>query len=338
MHYSATLCYDRRKTCMIIYCALPGSKVPLAKLMIRNMMSAHTDRREIESDRRLTLLGNRVRTLRTYRGMTRKELARDSGVSERYLAQLEQGQGNISVILLARVAAALRTEPSDLLQMREWRTAEEILIADLLRELSPDNHKACLQILTEHFSVPAESRRRIALVGLRGAGKTSQGRLLARRLDMPFVQLGREIEMLAGMSTSEIFSLSGQNGYMRLEEKALMQSLKRYNQCVLETGGSIVMEPKLLSTLLTTCFVVWLHARPDEYMRRLIAQGDVRPMENRADAVSDLSRILSERDEFYSKSHASIDTNGKTIEDCVDELIQIIPKRMKNIISDAVDA
>ncbi len=302
------------------------------------MMSAHTDRREIESDRRLTLLGNRVRTLRTYRGMTRKELARDSGVSERYLAQLEQGQGNISVILLARVAAALRTEPSDLLQMRERRTAEEILIADLLRELSPDNHKACLQILTEHFSVPVESRRRIALVGLRGAGKTSQGRLLARRLDMPFVQLGREIEMLAGMSTSEIFSLSGQNGYMRLEEKALMQSLKRYNKCVLETGGSIVMEPKLLSTLLTTCFVVWLHARPDEYMRRLIAQGDVRPMENRADAVSDLSRILSERDEFYSKSHASIDTNGKTIEDCVDELIQIIPKRMKNIISDAVDA
>ncbi len=338
MHYSAALCYDRRKTCMIIYCALPRSKVPLAKLMIRNMMSAHTDRREIESDRRLTLLGNRVRTLRTYRGMTRKELARDSGVSERYLAQLEQGQGNISVILLARVAAALRTEPSDLLQMRERRTAEEILIADLLRELSPDNHKACLQILTEHFSVPVESRRRIALVGLRGAGKTSQGRLLARRLDMPFVQLGREIEMLAGMSTSEIFSLSGQNGYMRLEEKALMQSLKRYNQCVLETGGSIVMEPKLLSTLLTTCFVVWLHARPDEYMRRLIAQGDVRPMENRADAVSDLSRILSERDEFYSKSHASIDTNGKTIEDCVDELIQIIPKRMKNIISDAVDA
>lgn len=338
MHYNAALCYDRRETCMIIYSALPRSKVPPAILMIKNMMSAHPDRREIESDRRLTLLGDRVRTLRTYRGMTRKELARDSGVSERYLAQLEQGQGNISVILLARVAAALRTEPSDLLQMRERRTAEEILIADLLRELSPDNHKAFLQILTEHFSVPVESRRRIALVGLRGAGKTSQGRLLARRLDMPFVQLGSEIEMLAGMSTSEIFLLSGQNGYTRLEEKALMQSLKRYDQCVLETGGSIVMDPNLLSTLLTTCFVVWLHARPDEYMRRLIAQGDVRPMENQADAMSDLRRILSERDEFYSKAHASIDTNGKTIEDCVDELIQIIPKRMKNVISDAVDA
>jgi XRE family aerobic/anaerobic benzoate catabolism transcriptional regulator len=301
-------------------------------------MSAHPDHREIESDRRLALLGDRVRTLRTYRGMTRKELARVSGVSERYLAQLEQGHGNISVILLAKVAAALRTEPSDLLQTRKRRTTEEILIADLLRELSPDNHKAFLQILTEHFSVPVESRRRVALVGLRGAGKTSQGRLLARRLDMPFVQLGSEIELLAGMSTTEIFSLSGQNGYTRLEEKALMQSLKRYDQCVLETGGSIVMDPNLLSTLLTTCFVVWLHARPGEYMRRLIAQGDVRPMENQADAMSDLRRILSERDDFYSKAHASIDTNDKSIVDCVDEMMQILPKRLKNISSDAAEA
>jgi len=323
---------------MIIYSKSPGSKVSLAELMNDRMMSAHPDNHEIESGRRLTLLGERVRTLRTYRGMTRKELASDSGVSERYLAQLEQGQGNISVILLARVAAALRTEPSDLLQMRERRTAEEILIADLLRELSPDNHKAFLQILTEQFSVPVESRRRVALIGLRGAGKTSQGRLLAKRLDMPFVQLGSEIEVLAGMSTSEIFSLSGQNGYTRLEERALMHSLKQYDRCVLETGGSIVMDPNLLSTLLTTCFVVWLHARPDEYMRRLIAQGDVRPMENQADAMSDLRRILSERDDFYARAHASIDTNGKSIDNCVDELMQILPKGMKNFSSSAAEA
>ena len=338
MHYITVLCYDRRETCMIIYSALPRSKVSRANLMINSMLSAHPDKHDIDSSRRLALLGERVRTLRTYRGMTRKELARDSGVSERYLAQLEQGQGNISVILLARVAAALRTEPGDLLQMRESRTTEEILIADLLRELSPDNHKAFLQILTEQFSVPVESRRRVALVGLRGAGKTSQGRLLARRLDLPFVQLGSEIEMLAGMSTSEIFSLSGQNGYTRLEERALMQTLKRYDQCVLETGGSIVMDPGLLSTLLTTCFVVWIHAHPDEYMRRLIAQGDVRPMENQADAMSDLRRILLERDDFYARAHASIDTNGKSIDACVNETMQILPDRMKNAGSDAAEA
>jgi len=289
-------------------------------------MPPDTGHYEIESERLLGVLGDRVRTLRAHRRMTRKVLARDSGVSERYLAQLEHGQGNISVVLLARVAAALRTEPSDLLQTRERQTAEEVLIADLLRELSPDTHKAFLQILSENFSVPVESRRRIALIGLRGAGKTSQGKLLAGHLDIPFVHLGSEIEKLAGMSASEIFSLSGQTGYRRLEEKALMQTLKRYDRCVVETGGSIVTDPKLLNTLLTTCFVVWLYARPEEYMRRLTEEGDVRPMENLSDAMSDLRRILSERDELYSKAHASIDTSDKNIDECVAELIQLTPK------------
>ena len=301
-------------------------------------MSAHPEASEIESERLLGVLGDRVRTLRAHRGMTRKVLARDSGVSERYLAQLEQGQGNISVVLLARVAAALSTEPSELLQMRERRTAEEVLIADLLRDLSPDNHKEFLQMLSEHFLVPVESRRRIALVGLRGAGKTSQGELLAQHLDIPFVRLGNEIELLAGMSTPEIFSLSGETGYRRLEEKALMQTLRQYDRCVVETGGSIVTDPKMLNTLLTTCFVVWLHARPEEYMRRLIAQGDVRPMEHQSDAMSDLRRILAERDELYSKAHASIDTNDKSIEDCVAELIRIAPKGLRNDMSAALDA
>lgn len=293
-------------------------------------MPANSGLYEIESKRLLGVLGDRVRTLRAHRRMTRKVLARDSGVSERYLAQLEHGQGNISVVLLARVAAALRTEPSDLLQTRERQTAEEVLIADLLRELSPDTHKAFLQILSENFSVPVESRRRIALIGLRGAGKTSQGKLLAGHLDIPFVHLGGEIEKLAGMSASEIFSLSGQTGYRRLEEKALMQTLKRHDRCVVETGGSIVTDPKLLNTLLTTCFVVWLYARPEEYMRRLTAEGDVRPMENLTDAMSDLRRILSERDELYSKAHASIDTSDISIEECVTELLQLTPKGINN--------
>ncbi len=301
-------------------------------------MPSNSDIAAIESTRLLGILGERVRTLRAHRRMTRKVLARDSGVSERYLAQLEHGQGNISVVLLARVAAALRTEPSDLLQTRERQTAEEVLIADLLRELSPDTHKAFLQILSENFSVPVESRRRIALIGLRGAGKTSQGKLLAAHLELPFIYLGGEIEKLAGMSSSEIFSLSGQTGYRRLEEKALMQTLKKYDRCVVETGGSIVTDPKLLNTLLTTCFVVWLHARPEEYMRRLTAEGDVRPMENLSDAMSDLRRILSERDELYSRAHASIDTSDKSIEECVAELIQLTPKGISNNVTELVEA
>lgn len=301
-------------------------------------MPSNSDIAAIESTRLLGILGERVRTLRAHRRMTRKVLARDSGVSERYLAQLEHGQGNISVVLLARVAAALRTEPSDLLQTRERQTAEEVLIADLLRELSPDTHKAFLQILSENFSVPIESRRRIALIGLRGAGKTSQGKLLAAHLGLPFIYLGGEIEKLAGMSSSEIFSLSGQTGYRRLQEKALMQTLKKYDRCVVETGGSIVTDPKLLNTLLTTCFVVWLHARPEEYMRRLTAEGDVRPMENLSDAMSDLRRILSERDELYSRAHASIDTSDKSIDECVAELIQLTPKGISNNVTELVEA
>jgi len=293
---------------------------------------------DIESGRLLSVLGERVRTLRAHRRMTRKALALDSRVSERYLAQLEQGRGNISVMLLARVAAALRTDLSDLLRMREKHTAEEVLIADLLRDLSPDTHKAFLQMLSENFSVPVESRRRIALVGLRGAGKTSQGQMLAKHLHIPFVHLGSEIELLAGMSASEIFSISGQAGYRRLEEKALMQTLREHDRCVLETGGSIVTDPKLLNTLLTTCFVVWLHARPEEYMRRLIEQGDVRPMKDQEDAMSDLRRILSDRHEMYANAHASIDTNDKSIDDCVAELIRLMPKRLQDNMSDVQEA
>ena len=293
---------------------------------------------DLDSRRLLGVLGERVRTLRAHRHMTRKALARDSQVSERYLAQLEQGRGNISIMLLARVAAALRTDLSDLLRMREEHTAEEVLISDLLRDLSPDTHKAFLQMLSENFSVPVESRRRIALIGLRGAGKTSQGQILAEKLDVPFVHLGSEIELIAGMSTSEIFSLSGQAGYRRLEEKALMQTLREYDRCVLETGGSIVTDPKLLNTLLSTCFVVWLHARPDEYMRRLVEQGDVRPMESQEDAMSDLRRILSERNELWATAHASIDTNDKSIEDCVTDLIRLLPKGLQDNVSDVQEA
>jgi len=291
-----------------------------------------------DSRRLLGILGERVRTLRTHRRMTRKALAHDSQVSERYLAQLEQGRGNISIVLLARVAAALRTDLSDLLRMREEHTAEEILIADLLRDLSPDTHKAFLQMLSENFSVPVQSRRRIALIGLRGAGKTSQGQLLAKHLDIPFVHLGSKIELLAGMSTSEIFSLSGQAGYRRLEEQALMQTLREYDRCVLETGGSIVTDPKLLNTLLSTCFVVWLHATPEEYMRRLVEQGDVRPMENQEDAMADLRRILSERNDLWANAHVTIDTNDKSIEECVAELIRQLPKGLQDSMSDVREA
>lgn len=183
--------------------------------------------------------------------------------------------------------------------------------------------------LSENFSAPLQSRRRIALVGLRGAGKTSQGWLLAKRLKLPFVQLGGQIELLAGMSPPEIFSLSGQSRYRRLQEKALMQTPHKYDRCVLETGGSIVTDPLLQHTLLTTCFVVWLHAKPEEHMRRVIEQGDVRPMQSQNDALSDLRRILAERNDYYAQAHASVDTNGRNVEECMAELTRLAPKGLQ---------
>jgi XRE family aerobic/anaerobic benzoate catabolism transcriptional regulator len=293
-------------------------------------MTTYDTTRNSDSTQLLQQLGKRVRIVRTHRKMSRKDLSRASAVSERYLAQLEQGRGNISVVLLARVAAALRTDLAELFRMRDTQTAEEILISDILRDLSPDTHKTLLHFLSEQFAVPVASRRRIALVGLRGAGKSTQGERLAILLDIPFIRLGSEIEQLAGMSTSEIFSLSGQAGYQRLEEKALMQTLQQHDRCILETGGSIVTDAAMLNTLLTTCFVVWLYARPEEYMRRLIEQGDVRPMENQEDAMADLRRILSSREEQYARAHASIDTSDLSIDDCVSELVRLTPMELQS--------
>lgn len=293
-------------------------------------MAANPELPSADSLDLLRLVGQKVRNLRARRGMTRKMLAQQSTVSERYLAQLEQGRGNISIALLDRVAAALQTDAAELLRVHDHQSAEQMLVSELLRELTPDHQKVALQMLYERFSLPATSQRRVAFIGLRGAGKTTVGTLLARRLGVPFVRLVGEIEALAGMSVSEIFSLSGQVGYRRLEEQALVETLKRHERCVIEAGGSIVAEPRLLNTLLTTCFVIWLKARPEEYMERVIEQGDLRPMLNHDDAMSDLRLILSEREPFYAKAHVTIDSSGLPIEECVDAALRVVPDDIRN--------
>jgi len=277
----------------------------------------------------LKLVGRKVRSLRARRGMTRKMLAQYSEVSERYLAQLEQGCGNISIALLDRVASALKIDAAELLRIRDHQTAEQMLVSELLRELPVDEQKGALQMLYERFSLPAASQRRVAMIGLRGAGKTTIGSMLADRLELPFVRLVGEIEALAGMNVSEIFSLSGQAGYRRLEEQALVETLKRHDRCVIEAGGSIVAEPRLLNTLLTTCFVVWLRASPEKYMERVIDQGDLRPMLDRDDAMSDLRLILTEREPFYAKAHAIIDTSDLSIEASLREVLQAVPAEIR---------
>lgn len=281
-----------------------------------------------DTDSLLERLGLRVRSLRTRLDMTRRSLAAQARVSERHLADLETGRGNISVRLLDRIAAALDTEISDLLGTAGDRTPEENLVVEFVRALPTDDQKQALQLLHERFILAPETRRRIALIGLRGAGKSTLGVKLAERLRLPFVGLVGVVERLAGMSVAEIFALSGETGYRRLEEQALLETLNRHEGCVIETGGSIVSDPGLLSTLLTACFVVWLRTEPEHYMARVVAQGDLRPMQNRPDAMSDLRRLLDERDPYYSQAHATVDTTDQTVCESLSALLQSLPDHM----------
>ena len=260
--------------------------------------------------------------------MTRRTLAARARISERHLADLETGRGNISVRLLSRIAAALETEIADLLESASSRTPEENLMVEFVRALPVDDQKRALQLLHDRFTLAPETKRRVALVGLRGAGKSTLGVLLSERLDLPFIGLVGVVEGLAGMSVAEIFALSGESGYRRIEEQALHETLNRYDSCVIETGGSIVAEPRLLNTLLTSCFVVWLRTRPEQYMARVVAQGDLRPMRNRPDAMSDLRQLLDERRPYYSQAHATVDTTDQTVCESLDELLHCLPAHL----------
>ena len=274
----------------------------------------------------LTTLGTRVRNARARRGMTRKILARDSGVSERYLAQLETGQGNISIALLRQVAQAMGLPINDLVREGPERPVELTLLLQRLERLSPDELTDATQLLIGHFGRDLGSDRtgRIALIGLRGAGKTTLGRLLAQRLDVPFVEMNREIERDSGMSLTEIFSLSGQAAYRRYERRALERVLQETPAAVIATGGSLVSEPATFELLLDACFTIWVQATPEEHMERVVAQGDMRPMAGNDEAMADLRAILTERAPLYAKADAAIDTTGRSSEDSLDALVETV--------------
>ena len=262
----------------------------------------------------LRLIGERVRNARARRGMTRKLLARDSGVSERYLAELEGGRGNVSILLLRQIARAMGLPLSDLTRDGPDHAVEFALARQLLERLTEEELAEAHALLRARFTkaLAGERKERIALIGLRGAGKTTLGRRLAERLGVPFFDMGVEIERESGMSLSEIFSLSGQAAYRRLERRALERLLERQPRAVIETGGSLVSEPGTYELLLANCTTVWVKAAAEEHMSRVIAQGDERPMAGNEEAMADLRRILAERDPLYAKADAVVDTEGKS--------------------------
>jgi XRE family aerobic/anaerobic benzoate catabolism transcriptional regulator len=262
--------------------------------------------------------------LRNQRGMTRKALAEHAKVSERYLAQLEAGLGNCSIVLLRRITRAIGLPLTQLVHEGAEPPLDMVLLSQFLERLSPDMLVEARKLVTEHFSSPAEDRRRIALIGLRGGGKSTLGALLAERLGVPFVELDREIERRSGTTLSEIFDMFGQETFRRAEREALDEVLRQHQHFVIATSGSIVTEPSTLELLLSSCLTVWVRADPEEHMKRVMAQGDMRPMANSARAMEDLISILKSREPLYAKAEVALSTTGKTPEQNLAELLRAI--------------
>ena len=277
----------------------------------------------------LVSLGERVRLLRGRRGLTRKALAQEAGVSERHLANLESGTGNATILLLRQLSEALNCSLAEIIGDETTSSAEWLLIRRLLQDRGEGDIKRARQVLTALFGdLRDEDReRRVVLIGLRGAGKSALGRLLAEKLSMPFVELTREIERLAGCTLSQLHDLYGASAYRRYERRALESLLHEHPRMVLASPGGIVSEPETFSLLLGRCFTVWLQATPEDHMKRVLAQGDLRPMAGNREAMEDLKNILASRTDFYAKADLSLNTSGKTLPETLNDLFETLQQR-----------
>lgn len=268
----------------------------------------------------LAEIGARVRSIRARRGMSRRLLAEASRVSERYLADLENGKGNISVLRLRDIAAAMSVPVEDLVSEPVHDSPDYAFILQYLRHAAPEELDRLHRALAGGDGTP---RRFVALVGLRGAGKSTLGNALATRLQLPFIELVDEIEQRAGMAVSEIFSLGGQSTYRRLERACLDHVLEHSPGAVIAVGGSLVSEAASYARLLSQCVTMWLRADPADHMRRVIAQGDQRPMAGHSRAMDDLRRILIERADLYERAHYVIDTSANDISTSLEEILAL---------------
>ncbi|MEA2569339.1 MAG: family transcriptional regulator, aerobic/anaerobic benzoate catabolism transcriptional [Acidobacteriota bacterium] len=278
----------------------------------------------------LRSFGDRIRGERARRGMSRKLLADHAGISERYITQLESGKGNVSILLLRQIAGALGLPLSRLVE-DENPSPELTLVRQFLARLSPAQLKEAYASLSTQFAAGASVSRsqRVALVGLRGAGKTTLGAAIAQVRNVPFYELDREVERLSGMSLGAILELYGQQAYRRYELQALQELLESEQQFVVATGGGIVSEASTYELLLRSCVTVWVRTSPEEHMARVIAQGDRRPMAGSQQAMDDLRRILEERTPLYTRADLTIDTAGRAVSESTKQLRALLPLSLR---------
>jgi XRE family aerobic/anaerobic benzoate catabolism transcriptional regulator len=281
----------------------------------------------------LEQLGQRVRTMRALRGMSRKVLAKVSGISERYIAQLESGKGNVSIVLLRRVSNAMGAHLEDLIPAAE-PAPDWAVIRDLLRKATPNQIAQAKDALSGQGNGGSAHHRMsfagIALIGLRGAGKSTLGKMLAKRIGWSFVELNKEIEAQNGLSVAEIIALYGQEGFRRMEQTALAQLLTRKELMVLATGGGIVSEPLTFDLILSSFYTIWLKAEPEEHMARVRRQGDLRPMADDRSAMSELRTILLSREPLYARASAVVDTAGLSVDAAAARLINAVSPVLEN--------
>jgi len=282
-------------------------------------------------DALLVALGERVRALRSRRGLTRRAVAQAAGISERYLANLEYGIGNASLMVLQQLAGALHCALAELIGDVTTSSPEWLLIRELLEGRDEATLRRVRLAVGEMLGTGGANVRRsarVALIGLRGAGKSTLGRMLGEDLGFPFVELGREIEKLAGCSVAEIQALYGMNAYRRYERRALEEAVQIYPEAVIAVPGGLVSDAATFNLLLAHCTTVWLHADAEDHMQRVAAQGDTRPMADSKEAMEDLKRILAGRAPFYSKAEFRLDTSGQPLQPTFVALRQIVRRAL----------
>lgn len=284
----------------------------------------------------LVALGKRVSALRARRGMTRKALALAADVSERHLANMEYGLGNASVLVLLQVAGALQCSMGELIGDITTSSPEWLMIRELLEQRDEATLQRVRVTIGEMLgtggasgSGGAANSTRVALIGLRGAGKSTLGQMLADDLGFPFVELSREIEKFAGCSVAEIQALYGVSAYRRYERRALEETIQLYPEAVIATPGGLVSDAATFNQLLAHCTTVWLHADPEDHMRRVTAQGDLRPMAASREAMEDLKGILAGRAAFYSKAQFKVDTSAQALEPTFVALRQVVRQALQ---------